>query len=107
MTTSFTLLVRGDVWNSLQANFAGTVLATLGLVFVPWALARKKETPYLYVAPDAAASPDWLEFCRVFKVKPGEKRYEIEVIPSTRRCVPGWESTMIRSCFHCSRSIRR
>lgn len=39
MTTSFTLLMRGDVWNSLQANFAGTVLAILGLVFVPWALA--------------------------------------------------------------------
>src|SRR5262249_16823322 len=40
---------------------------------------RKKETPYLYIAPDAAASPDWLEFCQVFRVKPGEKRYEIEV----------------------------
>jgi hypothetical protein len=39
MTTSFTLLAHGDVWNSLQANFAGTVLATLGLLFVPWALA--------------------------------------------------------------------
>jgi hypothetical protein len=39
MTTSFTLLAHGDVWNSLQANFAGTVLAILGLLFVPWALA--------------------------------------------------------------------
>jgi hypothetical protein len=39
MTTSFSLLVRADVWNSLKANFAGTVLATLGLLFVPWALA--------------------------------------------------------------------
>jgi hypothetical protein len=39
MTTSFALLVRGDVWNSVQANFAGTALAALGLVFVPWSIA--------------------------------------------------------------------
>jgi ABC-type sugar transport system permease subunit len=39
MTTSFALLVRGDVWSSLLANCAGTALATLGLVFVPWGLA--------------------------------------------------------------------
>jgi hypothetical protein len=39
MTTSFTLLMRGDVWHSMQANFAGTALATFGLLFIPWALA--------------------------------------------------------------------
>jgi hypothetical protein len=39
MTTSFTLLVRADVWNSMQANFAGTMLAGFGLLFVPWAFA--------------------------------------------------------------------
>jgi hypothetical protein len=39
MTTSFSLLMRADVWNSLQANFAGTILATFGLLFVPWAFA--------------------------------------------------------------------
>ena len=39
MTTSFSLLLHADVWNSLKANFAGTLLATLGLVFIPWALA--------------------------------------------------------------------
>lgn len=39
MTTSFTLLIRADVWNSLQANFAGTALAAFGLLFVPWAFA--------------------------------------------------------------------
>lgn len=39
MTTSFTLLAHGDLWNSLKANFAGTALAIFGLVFVPWALA--------------------------------------------------------------------
>jgi hypothetical protein len=39
MTTSFALLVRGDVWNSMQANFAGTALAAFGMLFIPWALA--------------------------------------------------------------------
>jgi Protein of unknown function (DUF2752) len=39
MTTSFTLLIRADVWNSMQANFAGTVLASFGLLFIPWAFA--------------------------------------------------------------------
>jgi hypothetical protein len=38
MTTSFALLIRGDVWNSLRANCAGTILATLCLLFVPWSL---------------------------------------------------------------------
>ncbi len=36
MTTSFALLVRGDVWNSLQANSVGTALALLGVVLIPW-----------------------------------------------------------------------
>jgi hypothetical protein len=36
MTTSFSLLIHGDLWNSLQANFAGTALACIGLFFVPW-----------------------------------------------------------------------
>jgi len=39
MTTSFALLIHADVWNSVQANFAGTALATFGLLFVPWAFA--------------------------------------------------------------------
>ncbi len=34
------------------------------------------------------------------------KRCGIDVIPSTRSCVHGWESTMIRSCFRCRRSIQ-
>lgn len=46
---------------------------------VPWSLTKKKETPYLYISPDAIASPDWTEFCQVFRVKPGEKKYRIEV----------------------------
>ncbi len=38
MTTSFSLLIRGDVRNSLWANAAGTLLGVLCLLFVPWAL---------------------------------------------------------------------
>ena len=38
MSTSFALLIRGDVWNSLQANAAGTLLATICLLCVPWAV---------------------------------------------------------------------
>ena len=37
MTTSFALLVRGDVANSLRANWVGTLLATFCLLFIPWA----------------------------------------------------------------------
>jgi hypothetical protein len=36
MTTSFALFVRGDLWNSVQANFVGTLLALLCLLLVPW-----------------------------------------------------------------------
>lgn len=36
MTTSFALLVRGDVWNSLRANPVGTLLALLWLVLLVW-----------------------------------------------------------------------
>jgi Protein of unknown function (DUF2752) len=38
MTSSFSLLMHGDLWNSLRANFVGTLLALFGLAFVPWAL---------------------------------------------------------------------
>lgn len=39
MTTSFALLVRGDVLNSLRANAVGTILAAVCLAFIPWSLA--------------------------------------------------------------------
>jgi hypothetical protein len=39
MTTSFALLVRGDLANSLRANAVGTLLATFCLAVVPWGLA--------------------------------------------------------------------
>lgn len=38
MTTSFALLVRGDVANSLRANWVGTLLATFCALVVPWAV---------------------------------------------------------------------
>lgn len=36
MTSSFSLLVHGDVGNSLRANFVGTFLALALLPVVPW-----------------------------------------------------------------------
>jgi hypothetical protein len=38
MSTSFALLVRGDLWNSLCANAVGTMLAAFCLVALPWCL---------------------------------------------------------------------
>jgi hypothetical protein len=39
MTTSFALLVRGDLANSLRANAVGTLLALFCVAFIPWSLA--------------------------------------------------------------------
>jgi hypothetical protein len=39
MTTSFALLMHGDLVNSLRANAVGTLLAVVGLAFVPWGVA--------------------------------------------------------------------
>src|SRR5262245_59876521 len=39
MTTSFALLLHGDVRNSLAANWIGTGLAVFGLLLIPWCLA--------------------------------------------------------------------
>jgi hypothetical protein len=39
MTTSFALLVRGDLGSSLKANAVGTLLALIGIVLVPWSVA--------------------------------------------------------------------
>jgi hypothetical protein len=39
MTTSFALLMHGDVKNSLRANAIGTLLAGFCLLLVPWSLA--------------------------------------------------------------------
>jgi hypothetical protein len=39
MTTSFSLLMHGDVANSLHANAVGTLLALFWLALIPWCLA--------------------------------------------------------------------
>jgi hypothetical protein len=39
MTTSFALLMHGDLENSLRANAVGTLLALFGLALIPWSLA--------------------------------------------------------------------
>ncbi len=38
MTSSFALLVHGDVWHALQANAVGAGLALVGMAFIPWSL---------------------------------------------------------------------
>jgi hypothetical protein len=50
MTTSFSLLIHGDVWNSLRANFAGTALASLGLFFLPWSFASAWRGRLLFIS---------------------------------------------------------
>ncbi len=49
MTTSFALLVRGDLVNSARANFVGTMLAAFGMVLVPWCVvaALTGRTPFI------------------------------------------------------------
>jgi uncharacterized protein DUF2752 len=49
MTSSFALLIRGDVWHSLQANFAGTMLGTFCLFLIPWSLASIYKQRLLFV----------------------------------------------------------
>lgn len=38
MTTSFALLMHGDLGNSLRANAVGTILAVFCLLLIPWCL---------------------------------------------------------------------
>jgi len=48
MTTSFALLVRGDLWSSLRANAVGTILAFICLAYIPWSLVSVfRERPVL------------------------------------------------------------
>jgi len=49
MTTSFALLVRGDVINSVRANFVGTLLAVVCLLAIPWGVASLVRGRLLYV----------------------------------------------------------
>lgn len=49
MTTSFALLVRGDVINSMRANWVGTGLAVFCALFVPWCVVSSIRGKYLWV----------------------------------------------------------
>jgi len=49
MTTSFALLMHGDVKNSLRANAVGTVLAGFGLLLIPWCLASVVSRRTLFI----------------------------------------------------------
>jgi len=49
MTTSFALLVRGDVVNSLRANWVGTALALFCILVIPWCLVSAVRGRYLFV----------------------------------------------------------
>jgi hypothetical protein len=49
MTTSFALLVRGDVVNSLRANWVGTGLAVFCVLMIPWCLASSFRGRYLWI----------------------------------------------------------
>ena len=49
MTTSFSLLMHGDVRASLSANWAGTVLAVFWLSLIPWGIASAWRGRYLLI----------------------------------------------------------
>lgn len=49
MTTSFALLVRGDISNSLRANWVGTGLAVFCAILIPWCIASSLRGRLLWV----------------------------------------------------------
>jgi hypothetical protein len=55
MTTSFSLLMHGDVLNSLRANAVGTLLALFCLMLIPWCLGSAvcRRTLFLHSAERA------------------------------------------------------
>jgi Protein of unknown function (DUF2752) len=55
MTTSFALFVRGDLLNSLKANYVGTLLAMFCLLLVPYSLVSAFRRRYVL-----QVSLDWL-----------------------------------------------
>lgn len=56
LTTSFALLMHGDVWNSLRANAVGTVMALFFLALIPWSLYITFRGRYLWVRSIERAS---------------------------------------------------
>jgi hypothetical protein len=56
LTTSYSLLMHGDVWNSLKANPVGTLMAVFCLVLIPWSLWIAIRGRYLWVRSIERAS---------------------------------------------------
>jgi hypothetical protein len=50
MTTSFSLLMHGDLANSLRANAVGTLLAIFCLLLIPWSVASAIRSEPLFIA---------------------------------------------------------
>ena len=56
MTTSFALLMKGDVLNSAKANWVGTGLAATCLLLVPWAVGSAVRGRYFVIGSFEKAS---------------------------------------------------
>jgi hypothetical protein len=56
MTTSFALLMHGDLANSLRANAVGTLLAVFSLALIPWSLASVLRQRALFIVSLERAS---------------------------------------------------
>lgn len=57
MTTSFALLMHGDLANSLRANAVGTILASFCVILIPWCLVCGiKGRPYFVLSLEGALS---------------------------------------------------
>ena len=56
LTTSFSLLMHGDVVNSLRANAVGTLLALFCLAMIPWSVWITIRGRYLWVTSIERAS---------------------------------------------------
>lgn len=56
LTTSFALLMHGDMGGSLRANSIGTLMALFGLVMIPWSLLIAFRGTYLWVQSIERAS---------------------------------------------------
>jgi hypothetical protein len=56
LTTSFSLLMHGDIWNSLRANAVGTLMALCAAALIPWSLYISIRGRYLWVRSIERAS---------------------------------------------------
>lgn len=54
MTTAWARFVRGQLWQALQANVGGTVLAMAAVVAAPWSLVSAARGRWLFARPGEA-----------------------------------------------------